>query len=300
MPRLLFNGLVAVAAFLGLFFSLSRGSQVGLLLALPIFLFIFIKGTRPAIVAAGTLLGLFVFFPDLFLNFSKTFGEISPGAQITIVSIFLVSVILALILAARHRLLVAVLAVAVVVFSLNPKFITRLSSVTEEVTSTDTVVTYDESGVAQITRNAPSDESSGIEEGKYHSFANRVTDLWPMVIDNISKSPFFGRGLTSIHVADNYYLRIWAEAGILGLIFFLWLIFRMYRNLIDAFKISGQVWILRILSATLLITLTWLLIAGVSDDVFMPVKVMMHFWLLMGLFYSAYLRYRPAQESLNE
>lgn len=293
---LFFNGLIVLMAFLGLLFSLSRGAQMGLFVALPLISFFYIKETRPAIIISVIMLALYAFFADQVLNLTKLFSQISLTTQITIISLFFISIILGFIFIKRHRLLVAVLAISIIIFSLNPKFITRLGTVTGELASAGgggTVATYGEKGrVIQITRTS---EEAGIsaEEVQYRSWSNRISDLWPQVLDKISESPIFGRGLSSIRVADNYFLRITAEAGVIGLFCFLWLISRIYRNIFNGIKIAPAGSTLGILSRAVLIILTGILITAISDDSFLPVRVMEPFWLIMGLFYSAWLRFNP-------
>lgn len=296
--QLLFNGLIVVAAFLGLLFSLSRGSQVGLFLALPLFSFIFVKETRVAIGVGVLLLLLYVFLAEPLMNIPTTFTEFALATQISIIFLFSAAVILAFIFIKRHRLLIAVLTLASMIFFLNPKFIQRLGSLTGELTSMDTVATYDEGGVVQVTRSG-AEAGLEAEEVEYHSWANRVSDLWPQAIEKISQNPVFGKGLTSLKVADNYFLRITAEAGVIGLFCFLWLIVRMYKNIFKALKRAPAEGSFRLLALAGLIILSAVLISCFSDDTFVPVKIMEPFWLIMGLFYSAYARFNWEETGTN-
>lgn len=96
------------------------------------------------------------------------------------------------------------------------------------------------------------------------------------------KHPLLGYGVTGAGFIDGQFLRVLVETGILGLAFFLFLLWRMalflwdtYQSAIDPFFKS--------LSLGMLGALAGLIGHGISASSFIIVRIMEPFWFLMGL-----------------
>lgn len=279
LRQALWRGLIVIMAAMGLLFSFSRGSVTGLLISLPIFLLLFFPRTRIPIIYLA-LFALVVMLTQTHLeDYSKFLALVNPLINFAAIAAFILIFIVAGIFIVRQRPLLTVIGLSLAVLIFSPRSLIRVGSIAGELSTTGKGLTsYQETyRVAQ----------EGLVEEKYHSWNMRVEEIWPEVLDKFSQSPLFGTGVTSFHVADNQFLRTLGETGLAGFLCFFWMIWLILKNCWQA--IRAKSWSTRkALGYSLLIGTIGLLIASISDDAFTPVKVMMNFWFLAGLFYSTW------------
>ena len=117
------------------------------------------------------------------------------------------------------------------------------------------------------------------------SIAIRLNVEWPRAIRAFLKNPFLGTGYSSIGLAtDNDYLRMLAETGILGLLAFGLIFFRIGKVFAKAFPLQKK------LSGLELAYIAGMVGAAIGTfaiasfiDLFEASKFATIFWLLLGL-----------------
>jgi len=104
---------------------------------------------------------------------------------------------------------------------------------------------------------------------------------WPRAIRAFFKNPLLGTGYSSLGLAtDNDYLRILGEAGILGGLTFMLIIFHLFKNGLSAVLAKKGEW--RLVSG-LLGAMAAFLANAIFIDVFEASKTAFYFWMLMGI-----------------
>lgn len=112
---------------------------------------------------------------------------------------------------------------------------------------------------------------------------------WPRAIRAFIKNPLFGTGYSSITLAtDNDYLRTLGEAGILGLLTFMSLLYYLFRSLVSLVKNTSGVDKLIVVSS--LGVFVAFLTTAIFIDVFESSKIAILFWAYMGLALSTKLQ----------
>lgn len=116
------------------------------------------------------------------------------------------------------------------------------------------------------------------------SISIRVNVEWPRAIRSFLKNPILGTGYSSMNLAtDNDYLRMLGETGILGLIAFFLIFFRIGKVLIKAFplieKLSG---VDMAFMAGIFGGLVGTFASAFLLDLFEASKFAIIFWLLLG------------------
>jgi O-antigen ligase len=96
------------------------------------------------------------------------------------------------------------------------------------------------------------------------------------------KHPLFGYGVTGAGFIDGQFLRVLVETGIIGLAFFLFLLWRMVLFLWDTYWSIDDPFF-KALSLGMLGALAGLIGHGVSANSFIIVRIMEPFWFLLGL-----------------
>lgn len=284
LRRLAWRGSIVVMAVMGLLFSMSRGSYIGLFLALPAGLLIFFPRSRLSILFLGAFaVMIFLIQPGLEAYYDFLF-TVPVWLKLTVGGIYLTGFVIAGILIRNQRALLAVAGLAFFLLIFSPRPLMRVGSVAGELSTT---------GLGQAKQVA---ENVAQTEESYHSWNLRVEELWPSILAKAARSPLWGNGITSFNVADNQFLRVLGESGAIGLTCFLWLIWTLLSDFWQGAK--SQVWGTRkVLGLSLLLATVGLLLASLSDDAFYPVKVMMNFWFLAGLFFSTDRSAAPAEEA---
>jgi len=109
------------------------------------------------------------------------------------------------------------------------------------------------------------------------------------------KRPILGYGVTGAGFIDPQFLRVLVETGIVGIAFFLFLLWRMTLFLWDTYRSVDDPFF-KALSLGMLGALVGLIGHSISASSFIIVRIMEPFWFLMGLF-AAYILLR--QEGLE-
>jgi len=119
------------------------------------------------------------------------------------------------------------------------------------------------------------------------SFAIRLNVEWPRAIRAFSKNPLLGTGYSSIGLAaDNDYIRLLSEVGILGTLAFLIIIMRIGSKLVNYAKNSKGHTIERFYVIGFLGSLVAILTNAIFIDVFEASKIAIIFWTLAGIAYG--------------
>ena len=121
-------------------------------------------------------------------------------------------------------------------------------------------------------------------------FEDRSTSIrlnveWPMAIRAFTKDPLIGTGYSSIGLAaDNDYLRLLAEVGILGFLGFALIIVRILLVFVSSFPITEKLSGVKLgFVAGVAGGIVGTLLNAVFIDVFEASKFAIIFWLLVGL-----------------
>jgi O-antigen ligase len=122
----------------------------------------------------------------------------------------------------------------------------------------------------------------------------RVKYIYALAINQFKRNPVFGLGKTAsttviggTGAAHNYYLRILTELGVIGLIAFLYMLYRILVMCLYLIRYS----ILPICKGAgigCLLAALSLMVAATAQDAFTPVKVNETFWFTVGAAASAY------------
>ncbi len=133
-----------------------------------------------------------------------------------------------------------------------------------------------------------------ISHMKYSLLETRSEEIYGKALGVIEKNPVAGLGKTASTTvlrgtgeAHNYYLRILAEMGILGLLAFLYMLLSIMKMSLKLGK-NNQFALGRALGLGCLLATLSLMFTSISQDAFLPVKVNEIFWSLVGLTASAH------------
>jgi O-antigen ligase len=126
--------------------------------------------------------------------------------------------------------------------------------------------------------------------GLMHALSERHLEIWSPAFAFFVEYPFLGGGksiggsmpgLTG--EAHNHYLRILTEMGILGLLAFLFILIRLLTMAYSLYRQAQHGSIIKAIAFSCLAALITLSGAALVQDAFIPVKVMMPFWVLVGM-----------------
>lgn len=146
-------------------------------------------------------------------------------------------------------------------------------------------------------------ELSGCAKETEISLCIRLESLWPQAIKGFMRQPILGSGYSSLNKrdfmhlaeadgADNNYLRILGETGLLGFVSFFAIIFIAAHTAIK--NIKSKKW-LSCLSIAYICLILGLLINAVLFDVFAASKVAFGFWAITGMCFGAWKLQRKSQ-----
>jgi O-antigen ligase len=113
------------------------------------------------------------------------------------------------------------------------------------------------------------------------SASERVTS-YKQGFEKWKKHPLFGYGVTGTGFIDPQFLRVLVETGIIGLAFFIFLLWRITLFLWDTYW-SADDSFFKALALGMLGALAGLIGHGISASSFIIVRIMEPFWFLMGL-----------------
>jgi len=248
-----------------------------MVMVLPIFLSIFfvlksklIKFVTIAV--SGTGLWLLV----------NSFSRISQASYVLAISI-------SLLLLKKIKGLAIILIISLIFMAsstgLEVRFGSAIHSIYQRVTASKSVSYLEDHFVTVAAELTPSPQPVSSPVINDVSIAIRLNVEWPRALRAFLKNPFLGTGYSSIGLAtDNDYLRMLAETGVLGLLAFGLIFFRIGKVFAKAFplrtKLSGLelAYIVGMIGA---IIGTFAIASFI--DLFEASKFATIFWLLLGL-----------------
>ena len=124
--------------------------------------------------------------------------------------------------------------------------------------------------------------------GNPNSSAAQRLDIWRTAIYTWSKDPILGVGLTGFPVADNYYIRMLVELGVVGLLIFLLCLVQFGWTGIKVYQggRSAESRLFKAIGVSYLCTMLAILIYAVSLDAFQPIRDMNILWYYTGIMFA--------------
>lgn len=110
---------------------------------------------------------------------------------------------------------------------------------------------------------------------------------WQGVLKDLKYHPIFGYGITGYWFIDAQYFRTLIELGILGLCVYLYLMYQIFRFLLQTYRMSDDNYV-KGLTMGVLAGFISLLIHSIGSNTFIIVRIMEPFWFLMGLLVVLY------------
>jgi O-Antigen Polymerase. len=110
---------------------------------------------------------------------------------------------------------------------------------------------------------------------------------WQGVIKDLKYHPIFGYGITGYWFIDAQYFRTLIELGILGFSIYMYLMYSIFRFILEIHRISNDSFV-KGLSMGVLAGFVSLLLHSVGSNTFIIVRIMEPFWFLMGLLVVLY------------
>lgn len=105
---------------------------------------------------------------------------------------------------------------------------------------------------------------------------------WIGVIRDIPKHPFFGYGVTGYGFIDSQYFRVLIETGIIGLVFFVILMSRIFKQAYHNYKTATDP-LERGLCIGFLAGFIGLLVHAIGTNTFIIVRIMEPFWFVLAM-----------------
>lgn len=105
---------------------------------------------------------------------------------------------------------------------------------------------------------------------------------WQGILKDIKFHPILGYGITGYWFIDAQYFRTLIELGILGLCVYLYLMYQIFRFLLQTYHMSDDNYV-KGLTMGVLAGFISLLLHSIGSNTFIIVRIMEPFWFLMGL-----------------
>jgi O-antigen ligase len=105
---------------------------------------------------------------------------------------------------------------------------------------------------------------------------------WQGVLKDLKFHPILGYGITGYWFIDAQYFRTLIELGIVGLCVFLYLMYQIFRFLLQTYHMSDDNYV-KGLTMGVLAGFISLLLHSIGSNTFIIVRIMEPFWFLMGL-----------------
>ncbi len=121
-----------------------------------------------------------------------------------------------------------------------------------------------------------------IGEARLDTSTSARLDSWKQGINGWAKRPFFGYGVTGFYFMDAQFVRVLVETGLVGLVAFLWLLWRTQQVARDAYR---QAIGTRFEGLTMgyLAGLVAMITHGIGANTFIIVRIMEPFWFMTGI-----------------
>jgi len=130
------------------------------------------------------------------------------------------------------------------------------------------------------------------EEGGLDSSAQERVDLWQDALQVIGQNPVLGTGFDTYKFmgrvgpyqdTHNYYLKVFLELGLVGLLLFFWLIASAFRLSWRLFRCPGDDPLLTALGCALVATLSCTVLVNLFGDRWSYLQVNGFLWVLLGM-----------------
>lgn len=220
-------------------------------------------GWRLALPAMGTLIFA---FPAFLFTFSRA-SYIGFAAMIPTLLFFTKK---------RRLLLIGLLAAGGIAFMLSGEVRDRVIA---RVTMTYTGVYARQSFDAGVAGEVKLEDSA----------ASRVHSIKRTLFEKFPKHPVLGWGITGIGLGDTQYALVLGELGILGVILFAWMIYRLYFTARFVFSAYSDP-LIRALSLGFMVSLVALLFQSLGVNTFIIVRIMEPFWFIAAMLSALYLK----------
>ncbi|MCP5002944.1 MAG: O-antigen ligase family protein [Planctomycetes bacterium] len=137
-----------------------------------------------------------------------------------------------------------------------------------------------------ITERGYEAEIGGVDVPLDASASERVLS-WQRILNDYKNHPILGYGVTGYGFIDSQYFRTLVELGIVGLSIYLFLMYQIYRFLLESHRIARDN-VGKGLTMGLLAGLTALLLHAIGSNTFIIIRIMEPFWFFMGLVFVLY------------
>ncbi|MCX7716608.1 MAG: O-antigen ligase family protein [Endomicrobia bacterium] len=104
----------------------------------------------------------------------------------------------------------------------------------------------------------------------------------------LPKRPILGYGVTGVGLVDTQIPLIIGEVGLLGLVFFIWMIFTIFKETFSVFKSTSDP-LYKSISLCVISSVVALLVQSVGANTFIIIRIMEPFWFLCGLANTIFL-----------
>lgn len=213
---------------------------------------------------------------------------VHTASRISIAAYF-IGIVVALVLVRRFLYIPLVIAVSLIFIStssnLMQRYIQLFDVYVKKVINVNQVSNYflpvayaQEEQEVEIT---PEPQSQPVVEDRSTSI--RLNVEWPRAIRAFRKNPILGTGYSSITLAtDNDYLRMIGETGLLGILSFVLIFFKIGLVLLNKVKSLFKYNISSLFILSIISAVPGVFLNGVFIDVFEASKFAIIFWLVLG------------------
>lgn len=121
------------------------------------------------------------------------------------------------------------------------------------------------------------------------SAASRVHSMQRALFVHFPKHPLFGWGVTGVGLADTQYALVLGELGLLGVVIFTWMLYRLFftaKTVFYAYKTPA----IRALALGFILSLCGLLVQSLGVNTFVIVRIMEPFWFIAACLSVLYLK----------
>lgn len=114
------------------------------------------------------------------------------------------------------------------------------------------------------------------------STSARINSWKNVLTKDFIRHPVLGYGVTGYHFLDAQYPRVLAETGLLGFVFFIWLLVAVFRNALYAYRNTSDP-LFSGLSLGYLVGFLAMLVHAIGANTFIIVRIMEPFWFLAAI-----------------
>ncbi len=131
------------------------------------------------------------------------------------------------------------------------------------------------------------------------SAAARVRSLRRVLYEKLPAKPLFGWGVTGIGMGDTQYALVLGEVGIVGTVFFIWMLVQLFKTARVVFS-SYDDPMIRAVSMGFMVSLIGLLFQSLGVNTFIIVRIMEPFWFIAALLSVLYMKAPSKQEKIRD